>query len=111
MDSHLVVQLSSVAAELGIGVSQVENVVRLADEGNTVPFITRYRKELTGNLDEENGALVVDLLFALQRARGATLVLVTHDQSLAGRCDRVVRLRSGRVVTAGAGLEKATSQM
>src|SRR3974390_1641530 len=53
MDLHLVVQHSTVAAELGIGVSQVDNVVQLADEGNTVPFITRYRKELTGNLDEE----------------------------------------------------------
>ncbi len=66
--------------------------------------------EPTGNLDDENGALVVDLLFTLQRARGATLVLVTHDQSLAKRCDRVVRLRSGRVVAAEADLEKATSQ-
>ncbi len=66
--------------------------------------------EPTGNLDEENGTLVVDLLFALQRARGATLVLVTHDQSLAKRCDRVVRLRSGRVMAAGPELEKATSQ-
>jgi putative ABC transport system ATP-binding protein len=66
--------------------------------------------EPTGNLDDENGALVVDLLFALQRARGATLVLVTHDQSLAQRCDRVVRLRSGRVVAAEADLEKVTSQ-
>jgi putative ABC transport system ATP-binding protein len=66
--------------------------------------------EPTGNLDEENGMLVVDLLFALQRARNATLVLVTHDQSLAARCDRVVRLRSGRVAPATADLEKATSQ-
>ncbi|HEY0146938.1 MAG TPA: ABC transporter ATP-binding protein [Methylovirgula sp.] len=66
--------------------------------------------EPTGNLDEENGTLVVDLLFALQRARGATLVFVTHDQSRAKRCDRVVRLRSGRVMAAGPELEKATSQ-
>lgn len=65
--------------------------------------------EPTGNLDDENGALVVDLLFTLQRARGATLVLVTHDQSLAARCDRVVRLRSGRIAPAGADLEEATS--
>jgi putative ABC transport system ATP-binding protein len=65
--------------------------------------------EPTGNLDDENGALVVDLLFTLQRARGATLVLVTHDQSLAARCDRVVRLRSGRIAPAGVDLEEATS--
>ncbi len=53
MGSPLELQLSSVAAELGIGAPQVESVVQLADEGNTVPFITRYRKERTGNLDEE----------------------------------------------------------
>lgn len=53
--------------------------------------------EPTGNLDEENGTNVIELLFGLQRARGATLVLVTHDAALAARCDRVVRLRSGRI--------------
>ncbi len=37
-------------------------------------------------------------MFALQRARGATLVLVTHDGALAARCDRIIRLRSGRVL-------------
>jgi putative ABC transport system ATP-binding protein len=55
--------------------------------------------EPTGNLDEENGARVMDLLFALKRERGTTLVLVTHDDALASRCDRVVRLRSGRIVS------------
>jgi putative ABC transport system ATP-binding protein len=53
--------------------------------------------EPTGNLDEANGALVMDLLFDLRRARGATLVLVTHDAGLAARCDRILRLRSGRL--------------
>ena len=53
--------------------------------------------EPTGNLDEGTGASIVDLLFALKRDRGATLVLVTHDPGLARRCDRVVRLRSGHV--------------
>ncbi|WP_244641786.1 ABC transporter ATP-binding protein [Chelatococcus reniformis] len=55
--------------------------------------------EPTGNLDERTGAGIVDLLFGLRRDRGATLVLVTHDLGLARRCDRVVRLRSGRIVT------------
>jgi protein Tex len=45
--------LSRIAQDLQIRKVQVENVVRLLDEGNTVPFITRYRKELTGGLDEE----------------------------------------------------------
>ena len=53
--------------------------------------------EPTGNLDETTGAAIVDLLFALRRARGATLVLVTHDAGLAAKCDRVIRLRAGRV--------------
>ena len=53
--------------------------------------------EPTGNLDEATGASIVDLLFALKRDRGATLVLVTHDLGLAKRCDRTVRLRSGRI--------------
>ncbi|GJD93034.1 ABC transporter ATP-binding protein [Methylobacterium iners] len=53
--------------------------------------------EPTGNLDEATGRQIVDLLFALKRDRGATLVLVTHDPGLAKLCDRTVRLRSGRV--------------
>jgi putative ABC transport system ATP-binding protein len=53
--------------------------------------------EPTGNLDETTGAAIVDLMFKLRRERGATLVLVTHDPALAARCDRMVRLRSGRI--------------
>src|ERR1700754_2667997 len=55
--------------------------------------------EPTGNLDEATGNQIVDLLFTKHAERGMTLVLVTHDTSLAHRCDRVVRLRSGRVDT------------
>ena len=54
--------------------------------------------EPTGNLDETTGADVADLLFARVRDLGATLMLVTHDPELAARCDRVVHVRSGRVV-------------
>jgi putative ABC transport system ATP-binding protein len=53
--------------------------------------------EPTGNLDEATGKQIVDLLFTKHAERGMTLVLVTHDSSLAQRCDRVVRLRSGRI--------------
>ena len=53
--------------------------------------------EPTGNLDEANGNAVMDLLFELQARDGATLVMVTHSNTLAERCDRVVRLRDGRI--------------
>jgi putative ABC transport system ATP-binding protein len=53
--------------------------------------------EPTGNLDEATGRQIIDLLFAGHVERNTTLVLVTHDTALAGRCDRVVRLRSGRI--------------
>ncbi|PRX37410.1 putative ABC transport system ATP-binding protein [Meinhardsimonia xiamenensis] len=53
--------------------------------------------EPTGNLDEANGRAIMDLLFGLRERHGATLVLVTHARELAERCDRVVRLRDGRI--------------
>jgi len=53
--------------------------------------------EPTGNLDEANGAAIMDLLFGLRDRHGATLVLVTHAPDLAARCDRVIRLRDGRI--------------
>ncbi|MCR8548821.1 ABC transporter ATP-binding protein [Salipiger sp. P9] len=53
--------------------------------------------EPTGNLDGANGAAIMDLLFGLRDRHGATLVLVTHSNALAQRCDRVVRLTDGRV--------------
>jgi putative ABC transport system ATP-binding protein len=53
--------------------------------------------EPTGNLDEDTGKQIIDLLFAGHARRGTTLVLVTHDVALAARCARVVQLRSGRI--------------
>ena len=53
--------------------------------------------EPTGNLDETTGGEIIELLFAGHEQRGTTLVLVTHDAALAARCDRVVRMRSGRI--------------
>jgi putative ABC transport system ATP-binding protein len=53
--------------------------------------------EPTGNLDEDTGKQIIELLFAGHARRGSTLVLVTHDPALAIRCDRAVRLRSGRI--------------
>ncbi|HYE16486.1 MAG TPA: ABC transporter ATP-binding protein [Pyrinomonadaceae bacterium] len=54
--------------------------------------------EPTGNLDSRNGGHVFDLMLEMNRRRGATLVLVTHDHELAGRADRRISLRDGRVV-------------
>ena len=53
--------------------------------------------EPTGNLDETNGAAIMELLFGLRDRHGATLILVTHAPDLAARCDRVIRLRDGRI--------------
>ena len=53
--------------------------------------------EPTGNLDETSGQSVISLLFKLRESRGATLIPVTHDMSLASRCDRTVRMRSGLI--------------
>lgn len=53
--------------------------------------------EPTGNLDQATGRQIADLLFAKARERGMTLVLVTHDPSLAARCQRQIAMRSGRI--------------
>ncbi|WP_395019493.1 ABC transporter ATP-binding protein [Dongia sp.] len=54
--------------------------------------------EPTGNLDTETGQKVIELLFGMQRRRGATLLLITHDPALARRCDRIIHLADGRIV-------------
>ncbi|MBW8311798.1 MAG: ABC transporter ATP-binding protein [Rhizobium sp.] len=67
-------------------------------------FVTRpsvlFADEPTGNLDTRTGQAIIELLFKLNREAGTTLVLVTHDEHLAARCSRVLRLDSGRLVSA-----------
>jgi len=53
--------------------------------------------EPTGNLDQATGDLVMDLLFSLRARAGTTLLLVTHDQRLAARCERTIRMADGRI--------------
>jgi len=53
--------------------------------------------EPTGNLDADTGAAIIDLMFALNAAAGTTLVLVTHDDAIARRCQRQIRLLGGRI--------------
>jgi putative ABC transport system ATP-binding protein len=65
-------------------------------------FVTRpsllFADEPTGNLDTHTGQAIIELLFALNAEAGTTLVLVTHDEHLAERCGRLLRLDSGRLV-------------
>jgi len=56
-----------------------------------------FADEPTGNLDEETGNRVVQLLFDLNKEAGTTLIIVTHDMDLARRCDRMLRLKGGKV--------------
>ena len=53
--------------------------------------------EPTGNLDSVNAAAILDLLFEIKRARGASLVMVTHEQSQAERCSREIKIKDGKV--------------
>ncbi|GGA19043.1 ABC transporter ATP-binding protein [Neptunicoccus cionae] len=80
--------------------------VALARASATRPRIL-LADEPTGNLDETNGAAIMDLLFGLRDRHGATLIMVTHANELVTRCDRVVRLRDGRIDTTRQSAEAA----
>ena len=90
-------------SELSVGQQQRVAVARaLANRPQLV-----LADEPTGNLDEANGAAVMDLLFGLRDRYGATLIMVTHAPELATRCDRVVRLRDGHLLDDRAAHEAA----
>lgn len=65
-------------------------------------FVTQpkmlFADEPTGNLDSATGAQIIELMFELNRERGTTLVLVTHDEALSRRCSRKIRMASGRII-------------
>ncbi len=71
--------------------------VALARAFVTEPAVL-FADEPTGNLDTVTGARIVDLLFELNATTNTTLVLVTHDQALAGRCNRVLRMDAGALL-------------
>lgn len=59
-----------------------------------------FADEPTGNLDSENGARIEDLLFSLNRKKGITLIIVTHDNDLANKCDRRFHMKDGQLAEA-----------
>jgi putative ABC transport system ATP-binding protein len=63
--------------------------------------------EPTGNLDTDTGRQIADLLFSKQTERGMTLLLVTHDNALAKRCSRQIRVRSGQIESDSAPIARA----
>lgn len=63
-----------------------------------------FADEPTGNLDQGTGEQIIALMFDLQARSGATLVLVTHDEALAQRCDRTIRMADGLISQAGGSL-------
>ena len=71
--------------------------VALARAFVTQPKIL-FADEPTGNLDAATGAQIIELMLELNRAQGTTLILVTHDENLARRCSKQIRLASGQVV-------------
>ncbi len=66
-----------------------------------------FADEPTGNLDEATGSAIIDMLFQRLDDTGATLVLITHDQSLASRCQRVITMKDGLIASDHAGLAAA----
>jgi putative ABC transport system ATP-binding protein len=93
-DVGLAARLSHYPKQLSGGEQQRVAIARAFATGPAILFAD----EPTGNLDNVTGERVIDLLFRLNRDMGTTLLLVTHDEHLAGRCDRLIRLEAGRIV-------------
>lgn len=89
----LTARMSHYPAQLSGGEQQRVALARALAPGPAI----LVADEPTGNLDETTGGEIIDLMFARFATRTMTLVLVTHDAPLARRCDRVIRLRSGRI--------------
>ena len=87
-------RLSHYPAQLSGGEQQRVAIARAVAPGPQILFAD----EPTGNLDGKTGASIIDVLFARKEAAGATLIIITHDPSLAARCERVLEMNDGRVV-------------
>ena len=86
-------RLGHYPAQLSGGEQQRVAIARAVAPGPDIVFAD----EPTGNLDGQTGAAIIDLLFARRSASGATLVIITHDPSLAARCDRIIEMLDGRI--------------
>ena len=91
---ELETKAGSKAADLSGGQKQRVVIARALVNNPRILFAD----EPTGNLDSQTGAVVEDILFALNREHGITLIVVTHDEDLAARCDRRISLKDGLVV-------------
>jgi putative ABC transport system ATP-binding protein len=87
-------RLSHYPTQLSGGEQQRVAIARAVAPGPQILFAD----EPTGNLDGRTGAAIIDVLFARKEAAGATLIIITHDPSLAERCKRVLEMNDGRVV-------------
>ena len=86
--------LAALTAQFHLRPSQVENTVKLIDDGNTIPFIARYRKEVTGSLDDQVLRELAD--------RKTTMIIVTHEMHFARDvADRILFMDGGVVVEEG----------
>ena len=83
--------IKKIAGDNNIKPTQIKSVLKLLEEGNTIPFIARYRKEATGSLDEANTVRVMNILKELNEA-GKTIILVTHDEKIKQMAGRVIDL-------------------
>jgi len=88
-------RLDHYPAQLSGGEQQRVAIARATAPGPAILFAD----EPTGNLDAATGHSIVELMFDRQRETGATLVLITHDTELAGRCGRIVEMRDGLIVS------------
>ncbi|HVM37457.1 MAG TPA: ATP-binding cassette domain-containing protein [Sphingomicrobium sp.] len=96
-------RLGHYPAELSGGEQQRVAIARAVGPGPALLFAD----EPTGNLDKATGAAIIDLLFARQAESGATLVMITHDSSLAERCARIVEMQDGRIAADRAARDRA----
>jgi putative ABC transport system ATP-binding protein len=88
-------RLEHYPAQLSGGEQQRVALARAAAPGPNILFAD----EPTGNLDGATGTAIVDLIFGLNRDRGTTLVIITHDRSLAAKCGRIVEIRDGQIAS------------